>query len=51
MNILLTKAELFAIRCGICQVQGITSIVIHIAKYIFDIVTNFIQFTSPQLVD
>ena len=54
INVLSTKAEIFAIRCGICQasqMQGITSIVIHIAKYIFDIVTNFIQFTSPQLVD
>jgi len=45
MNVLSTKAKLFAIRCGICQasqMQGITSIVIiidiiHIAKYIFDI--------------
>jgi len=45
MNVLSTKAELFAIKCSISQasqMQGITSIVIitdviHIAKHIFNI--------------
>ena len=45
MNILTTKVELFAIRCGISQssqIQDITHIIvitntIYTAKYIFDI--------------